>query len=140
MEERDKPVKGGEPQPPTLMVASEVLCLKQMPQIAWGGETSSFQAEQAGQGHSRATEICLLRQVGFPPLVVCEPHVPPWAVTQPSSALVWSLGQQKHPEYTCTSTSCHASLEVSRPPATHLAPVTTKVMTSPVPKFPLKSH
>lgn len=56
------------------------------------------------------------------------------STAKPSPAL--ALGQQKDPEHTGTSTICHASLELSNPPATHLAPGTTL----PVPKLPLKFH
>lgn len=35
---------------------------------------------------------------------------------------------------------CHSSLELSHPPATHLAPVITEVTTLPMPEFPLQFY
>lgn len=51
MEKRVKPAREGQPQPLMLVVASEVLWPKQMPQVSQGGQGGSFQAEEAGQEH-----------------------------------------------------------------------------------------
>lgn len=126
IEERDKPVKGGKPQPPTLMVASEVLCPKQMPQISCGGEATSFQAGQAGQGHAEPLRSACCARWDFH-CCSCLSLVLPMGCNTARFSSDVVFGAADASQYMHIATSCCAGLEVSHPPATHLAPVTTEV-------------